>query len=141
MADDEMLTMAPARWPATMARAAAWAQRKPPLRFTPSTWSHSRSLSSRNSERGNTPAVLTRMSGVPGPPTPAPGRARGGMVEEGRPAVAPPAGQRQREGPADTLLRARDERHLARESHSIPPRSFVRRALIIGGLKATHRRK
>src|SRR6266481_3638315 len=70
-----MLTMAPGRPAATIARATAWAQRKPPLRFTPSTWSHSRSVSSRNGERGKTPALLTRMSGGPSPPVTAATRA------------------------------------------------------------------
>ncbi len=70
-----MLTMAPGRPAATIARATAWAQRNPPLRFTPSTWSHSRSVSSRNAARGKTPALLTRMSGGPSPPVTAATRA------------------------------------------------------------------
>src|SRR5262245_40739454 len=65
MADDEMLMMAPGRLAAIMARAAACAHKKPPLRLTPSTRSHSSSWRARNSERGNTPALFTRMSGGP----------------------------------------------------------------------------
>ena len=57
--------MAPPRPVSTIRRAAACAHRKLPLRFTSRTWSQSDSVIARNSTRGNTPALLTRMVGAP----------------------------------------------------------------------------
>ena len=139
--------MAPPRPASTRRRATAWAQRKLPLRLTSSTWSHSASVMARNSTRGKTPALLTRIAGAPssratastiasassGPRdvaldhgTPAARRAHlagdplggGAVVQVVHADVGALLRERHRDGAPDALLGARDERDLTDEPHA-----------------------
>ena len=139
--------MAPPPPAATIRRAAAWAQRKLPLRFTSRTWSQSASVIARKSTRGKTPALLTRIAARRAraprrPPSPrrrcpetspwtrhaaAPDRADlrgdplGGLavVQVVDADVGAILRERHRDGAADALLGARDERDLDHETHGI----------------------
>src|SRR2546425_4571519 len=97
---DATLRIEPRRPPATITRAAAWAQKNPPLRLT------SRTKSQVGHDHGP-PAgradLLHRQLG------------RRAIVEVVDPDVGAGAGQRDRDAPPDSLLGTRDEGDLALE--------------------------